>query len=75
MIIGTDNSGRDVRIQLDRLVESRMLESARAALIPARPHQPVAVAGRIPCDVSDPGAVHDLENGGYYKYDTEVKRG
>jgi hypothetical protein len=40
MIIGTDNSGRDVRIQLDRLVESRMLESARAALIPARKHQP-----------------------------------
>jgi hypothetical protein len=30
MIIGTDNSGRDVRIQLDRLVESRMLVQANS---------------------------------------------
>ena len=30
MIIGTDNSGRDIRIQLDRLVESRMLVQANS---------------------------------------------
>jgi FtsZ-binding cell division protein ZapB len=72
---GVDTIRAQAGIEIARLDLAGKLESARAALIPARPHQPVAVAGRIPCDVSDPGAVHDLENGGYYKYDTEVKRG